>query len=90
MKTCIGSGFFALDIIVKREYPQEYQKQRIFNENIIMESVGGTCGNVMAILPYLGVQTYPLAFLDDSEQGYLIKNDLAKYGADTRFVRKVL
>jgi sugar/nucleoside kinase (ribokinase family) len=42
---------------------------------------------VAAILPYLGVQTYPIVHLDQSEQGYLIKDDLQRYGADVRFVQ---
>lgn len=83
------SGNFALDTIVTREYPNGFVvgKANKFTENIIAESVGNTCGNVAAILPYLGVQTYPIVHLDQSEQGYLIKDDLQRYGADVRFVQ---
>ena len=38
------------------------------------------------MLPYLGVQTYPIGHFDLSEQGLQIKNDLQRYGADIRFV----
>ena len=88
-KTCLLSGNFALDTIVTRDYPNGFVvgKANKFTENIIAESVGNTCGNVAAILPYLGVQTYPIVHLDQSEQGYLIKNDLQRYGADVRFVQ---
>lgn len=84
--TCLGSGVFNLDTVVVREYPEGYQKQRTFNEKVMAEEVGGTCGNVMSMLPYLGVQTFPLAILDQTEQGIKIKDTLALYGADTRFV----
>lgn len=88
-KTCLLSGNFALDTIVTRDYPNGFVvgKANKFTENIIAESVGNTCGNVAAILPYLGVQTYPIVHLDQSEQGYLIKDDLQRYGADVRFVQ---
>ena len=88
-KTCLLSGNFALDTIVTRDYPNGFVvgKANKFTENIIAESVGNTCGNVAAILPYLGVQTFPIVHLDQSEQGYLIKDDLQRYGADVRFVQ---
>ena len=88
-KTCLLSGNFALDTIVTRDYSNGFVvgKANKFTENIIAESVGNTCGNVAAILPYLGVQTYPIVHLDQSEQGYLIKDDLQRYGADVRFVQ---
>ena len=88
-KTCLLSGNFALDTIVTRDYPNGFVvgKTNKFTETIIAESVGNTCGNVAAILPYLGVQTFPIVHLDQSEQGYLIKNDLQRYGADVRFVQ---
>lgn len=84
--TCLGSGTYFLDTIVVREYPEGCGKQRCFKDNVVIEEVGGTCGNVMTMLPYLGVKTFPLAILDESEQGYKIKSDLERYGADVRFV----
>ena len=87
-KKCLLSGNFALDTIVIRDYPNGFVvgKTNKFTETIIVESVGNTCGNVAAILPYLGVQTYPIAHLDQTEQGLQIKKDLQRYGADVRFV----
>ena len=87
-KTCLLSGNFALDTIVTREYPNGFVTGKVnkFTETIITESVGNTCGNVAAILPHLGVQTFPIAHFDLSEQGLLIKKDLQQYGADVRFV----
>lgn len=87
-KTCLLSGNFALDTIVTREYPNGFVigKANKFIETVVTECVGNTCGNVATILPYLGVQTYPIGHFDLSEQGLQIKNDLQRYGADIRFV----
>lgn len=88
-KTCLLSGNFALDTIVLREYPDGFVvgKRNKYVDTIVTESVGNTCGNVSAILPYLGVQTYPVAHFDLSEQGLKLKEDLLRYGADVRFVK---
>ena len=87
-KRCLLSGNFALDTIVTREYPNGFVvgKANKFTETVVTECVGNTCGNVATILPYLGVQTYPIAHFDLSEQGLQIKEDLRRYGADVRFV----
>ena len=88
MKTCLLSGNFALDTIVVREYPNGFVNGRrnAFVETVVEECVGNTCGNVACTLPYLGVQTFPIAHLDLSDQGIKIKEDLQRYGADVRFV----
>ena len=88
MKTCLLGGNFALDTIVTRDYPNGFVvgKSNKFTENIVAETVGNTCGNVACMLAYLGVQTFPIAHLDLSEQGLQIKSDLERYGADVRFV----
>ena len=88
MKTCLLSGNFALDTIVMRDYPNGFVvgKSNKFTETIVTETVGNTCGNVACILANLGVQTFPIAHLDLSEQGHKIKEDLQRYGADVRFV----
>lgn len=88
MKTCLLSGNFALDTIVTRTYPNDFilGRRNPFVETVVTECVGNTCGNVATILPYLGVQTFPIGHFDLSEQGLQIKNDLQRYGADIRFV----
>lgn len=88
MKTCLLSGNFALDTIVMRDYPNGFVvgQSNKFTETIVTETVGNTCGNVACILAALGVQTFPIANLDLSEQGLKIKTDLQRYGADVRFV----
>ena len=52
--------------------------------------IGNTCGNVMTMLPYLGVKTFPVAKFDVSPQGYQMKRDMKAYGADVRFVSNML
>lgn len=88
-KTCMCGGKFALDYIIKRSYPDGFEigKRNKYIDTIIKRCVGNTCGNIATILPYLGVQTYPIGHFDLSEQGLQIKADLERYGADTRFVQ---
>lgn len=88
-KTCICGGKIALDYIILRSYPEGFElgKRNKFKDTLIKKSVGNTCGNIATILPYLGVQTYPIGHFDLSEEGKLITADLERYGADTRFVQ---
>ena len=75
--TCLGAGTFPLDNL------QEKTGKDI---KTIYQHVGGTCGNVMSILAWMGWHTLPAARLDGSETGLLIKADLESYGCDTRLV----
>ena len=84
-KTVIGSGIYNLDTIVVRDYP-EWPRLRPFTDNVVLEEVGGTCGNVMSILAWLGWDAKPLACLDDSPEGMKITEDLKHYGCDCRYV----
>ena len=89
-KRVLGTGNFALDIIYQRKYPEGFdttKKRNPFIDELIIEEVGNTCGNVMCMLPYLGVETYPIGHFDASEQGLKITSDLQRYGANTRFVK---
>lgn len=91
-KTCLGTGNYSFDIIIQREYPDGFVvgRRNKFEEKIVKMEVGNTCGNVMTMLPYLGVKTYPVAKLDVSPQGYQMKRDMKAYGADVRFVSNTL
>lgn len=84
-KTIIGSGIYNLDTIVVRDYP-EWPRLRPFTDNVYLEEVGGTCGNVMSILAWLGWDAKPLACLDDSPEGLKITEDLKRFGCDCRYV----
>ena len=80
-KTVIGTGIFNLDIIVKRDYP-EWPQLRPFTDNVVMEEVGGTCGNVLCMLSSMDWDARSLACLDDSPEGLKITEDLKRYGCD--------
>ena len=91
-KTCMGTGNFSFDIITQLEYPNGFVvgKRNKSEEKILTMEIGNTCGNVMTMLPYLGVKTFPVAKLDMSPQGYQMKRDMKGYGADVRFVSNTL
>lgn len=64
-----GSGLIALDIIVdgwESESP--------------LLSAGGSCGNVMSILAYLGWQAFPIARLGDDLAANSLIDDLSRFG----------
>lgn len=89
-KSILGTGNFSLDTIYQRDYPDGFdtaKKRNPFVDRLVSEEVGNTCGNVMCMLPYLGVETYPIGHFDESEQGMKITADLKRYGANTRFVK---
>ena len=88
-KTCLLGGLFVYDTIIQREYTNGFVlgKRNKFVDKVVHQCVGGTCGNVSTMLPYLGVQSYPIAHFDLSDQGRALTADLKYYGADTRFVR---
>ncbi len=74
---CIGSGLVTLDIVIEADIPDQY-----------IVRAGGSCGNVMAILAYLGWNSYPVARLGQDSAAGIVLSDLAGYGVDTRFVRQ--
>lgn len=84
-KTVIGSGVYVLDAIVVRDY-LAWPQQRPFTDRTVLEEVGGTCGNVMCILSWLGWEAMPQVSLDDSPEGLKIATDLKRYGCDCRYV----
>ena len=86
MKTILGTGIFNLDIIYVREYPKGYQHNTTFTKNLVKIEAGGTCGNIMCMLAYMGWKTYPLTKLDNSEEGLKMTESLKEFGCDCRFV----
>lgn len=73
--SCVGSGLVTLDIVIERDSPDQY----------IVRS-GGSCGNVMNILAYLGWKTYPIARLGLDSAARMVLDDFALFGVDTTFV----
>ena len=86
MKTILGTGIFNYDIIFNREYPKGYEHNRTFTETLVKEEAGGTCGNVMCMLAYMGWKTYPLTKLDTTKEGMKMTESLKAFGCDCRFV----
>ena len=74
---CVGSGLVTLDIVVDEESPDE----------CVVRS-GGSCGNVLTILSYLGWKSYPISRLGFDEAATLVLSDLMRFGVDIRFMRR--
>ena len=76
--TCLGVGTFPLDNLMVKHSKDDVET--------IYQHVGGTAGNVMSILAWMGWHSLPAARLDDSEVGLQLKADLESYGCDTRYL----
>jgi fructokinase len=70
----IGTGLIALDIIFGREV-----------ENLPQVMAGGTCGNVLAILSFLGWDSYPVARMSGDTASKLVAQDLSRWGVRMDF-----
>lgn len=68
----VGGGFFAYDVLVGAA---RYR------------ALGGSAGNVLAILAYLGWKSYPVAQLGSDDAGELIRKEFKALGAVTSFLR---
>ena len=67
---CVGAGLISLDILIRG----------VDNDNPVSFSAGGTCGNVMTIMSYLGWDAYPIARLDNSHHTDLLMKDMQSHG----------
>ena len=76
--TCLGAGTFPLDNLLMKHADGSVET--------IYQHVGGTAGNVLSILAWMGWHTLPAARLDDSEVGLQLKADLESYGCDNRYL----
>lgn len=72
----IGTGLVALDVVFDGPNP----------EHILPVTAGGTCGNVLAILSYLGWRAFPVARLSDDVAAQHIRRDLSQWGVRLDFV----
>lgn len=72
---CVGAGLISLDVLIRdgSKLPISYY-------------VGGTCGNVMMILSYMGWDSYPIARLDGTKDGMRVLADMEKHQVHTNFV----
>lgn len=73
--TCVGIGLVALDVLFngKPNSPVGFY-------------AGGSCGNVMAILSYLGWETFPIARLRNNEAGNILVRDLENFGVNNSLI----
>ena len=70
-----GAGLLALDIVLSR-----------YTEQAPRSWAGGTCGNVLAILSYLGWCAFPIARLNGDIASDRIREDLKQWGVQLDFV----
>lgn len=75
----IGTGLIALDVIMGADRSHEH-----------VLAAGGTCGNVLAVLSYLGWMAYPVGRLKgDAASGdaasVLVRDDLQRWGVNLDF-----
>ena len=72
---CVGSGLVTLDIIFDDQSPDEY-----------LVGSGGSCGNVMSILSFLGWTAYPVTRLGQDPAARIVLDDLERFGVCTKFM----
>jgi fructokinase len=71
----VGTGLVALDVVVP---PEGIAGQRLY--------AGGTCGNVLLALNYLGWESYPVARLKNDAACERILEDFRRWGTHLDFV----
>lgn len=64
----IGTGLIALDVVINAEYNREPFFQ-----------AGGTCGNVLSILSFLGWDSYPIARLNGDTASRRVTEDFKRW-----------
>lgn len=64
-----GTGLIALDLVVGPD-----------PETPVRAWAGGTCGNVLSILAYLGWDTYPVARMNDDVASDRVRADMKRWG----------
>jgi len=74
---CVGAGLVALDVVINGD-PKSPPKLW----------TGGSCGNVLTILSYLGWKSYPLARLKDDVAAEELVKDLKKWKVRTSLISR--
>lgn len=73
--TVIGTGLLALDVVIADSFELEP-----------ILCAGGTCGNVLTALSYLGWQSYPIARLRSDAASKRVTKDLRSWDVNLDFV----
>jgi fructokinase len=74
--SCSGSGFITLDIVISERSP------------IPKFYAGGSCGNILTILAYLGWKSIPIARIGNDIAGDIIVRDMKSWGVDVSFIQR--
>jgi sugar/nucleoside kinase (ribokinase family) len=74
MPRILGLGLVALDVVVSEAGER------------LGAWAGGSCGNVLSILAWLGWEAAPVARLDSGHNAQLVRNDLRRWGVDERWL----
>ena len=72
---CLGTGLISLDLVTNGD---EDSAPRAW--------AGGSCGNVLTILSYLGWESYPVARLGDDAAAKAVAKDMTEHGVDFQYV----
>lgn len=73
---CVGTGLIALDMVINGDIHQP----RFW--------AGGSCGNVLTILSYLGWMSYPIARLKDNHITTEVLQDMEIWGVQTHLISR--
>jgi fructokinase len=73
--TCSGTGLITLDVLMNDE-----------NEQNTSLWAGGSCGNVLMILSYLGWKAYPIVCLGKDTAAQTIIDDMKKWNVQTDLI----
>ena len=74
--TCMGSGLVTLDVIFRADSGEpEFM-------------AGGSCGNVLTILSYLGWKSLPVVRLGCDIEGDRVVEDMGTWGVQDRFIER--
>ena len=71
----IGTGLVALDVIIEKGDPSP---PKVW--------AGGTCGNVLLALRYLGFNSAPVSRLKEDSAGRLLREQFRAWGVSTRYL----
>lgn len=75
--SCVGTGFIVLDVIRNSVGPDLTEKR----------FAGGSCGNVLAILAYLGWKANAVGRIGDDHVGHELVRDLSKWHVNTKLLQ---
>ena len=71
-----GTGLIALDLVIGAD-----------PETPVRSWTGGTCGNVLCILAYLGWDAYAVARMDNDVASEYVRADMRRWGVHLDWVR---